>query len=247
MRCFLILLTVIIVHLVPHDVSADVWEDSIVRDSQGKIIKRFIPVELFSGADWGGAHELTLASKVNTLQGKGREMRVWGPVKGHFDRDVIARKRNSKGLIYQEFEINRYADGMAMTYQERRGRTMARIVTHNKFPLGWWEPDESRRYCGQDRTQLTIIDLDQGWSNGIRFHWKIGSCGKECESIYVFTPGKGLTQYTPAADRNINVDSQKSVCDEEKDKAKVKDIGKLNKEYEDRVKNMMCSFDPENC
>jgi hypothetical protein len=169
-----------------------VWENSIERDPQGNIIRRFIPVELFTGAKWDGTNNLTTNTPVNNRQNPGKTLHVQAPMKGVHGNTVVVRNNQWNGHIYQEFDINKYGDGMAMTYQNRRGVVYDHTVTENKFPLGWWTPKESRRYCDYNRTQLTILDLDYGTSHGIKFFWKIPTCGKECEGVYVFVPDGGL-------------------------------------------------------
>ncbi len=163
-----------------------VWAASIVRDEQGKVIKRFIPVELFTGADWDGKHILTLDTPVNKKRGRGE---IVTPYINYRGVPVIKRERYERGRIYQEFEINGERDGLEMTYQNRRGvKSVTHSITKNKFPLGSWRPGESRAYCDMRRnTQLTIIDLDYGDQHGIKFHWKI-DCDEECESTYIFKP-----------------------------------------------------------
>ncbi len=65
-----------------------VWEASIERDAKGKIIRRFIPVELFTGANWNGVHELSINTQVSILQDT---MRVKTPVEGVYGGMVITR------------------------------------------------------------------------------------------------------------------------------------------------------------
>lgn len=188
----------------------DVWEASIVRDEQGKVIKRFIPVELFTGADWDGKHILTLSSPVNTSRGRNGWIKT--PAIGLRGNTVITRERNSAGKIYQEYEVNKYEDGIEMSYQNRRGRISNDTVTENKFPLGWWHPGESRRYCGKYGSQLTILDIDYGSSHGVKFHWKI-NCNNECESTYKFFPGSSNSNADLREHPNIKLPNVKRVCD----------------------------------
>lgn len=190
----------------------NIWESSIIRDEKGNVAKRFIPVELFTGAKWNGTQNLTINTPVNTWQNRYKSMHVQSPVKGLRGNMVISRDRIHKGKIYQEFEINKHGDGLAMTYQNRRGRVSRYPVTESKFPIGWWKPGESRRYCGRYRTQLTILDLDYGGAHGIKFHWKI-ACPKDCESVYVFLPERGLDIADVRSHPDIALPDVKRACD----------------------------------
>jgi hypothetical protein len=188
------------------------WKSSIVRDEKGNVVKRFIPVEMFTGAKWNGSLNLTISTAVDILQNRHKSMHVRSPVKGFTGNMVISRVRTSRGRIYQEFEINQYGDGLAMTYQNRRVRISGRPVTENKFPIGWWKPGESRRYCGRFNTQLTIRDLDYGGVHGITFHWKM-TCSKDCESVYVFLPERGLDAADIRPHSDIVLPDLKRACD----------------------------------
>jgi hypothetical protein len=190
----------------------NVWESSIIRDEKGNVVKRYIPVEMFTGAKWSGSHILTISTPVDIRQNRYKSMHVRSPVKGLTGNMVISRDRTHRGRIYQEFEINKYGDGLAMTYQDRRGRISRHPVTESKFPIGWWKPGESRRYCGRYSTQLTILDLDYGGAHGIKFHWKI-SCTNDCESVYVFLPERGLDTADVRPHPDIVLPDLKRVCD----------------------------------
>ena len=192
--------------------SKNIWESSIIRDEKGNVVKRFIPVEMFTGAKWNGSQNLTISTPVDIRQNRHKSMHVQSPVKGLAGNMVISRVRTHRGRIYQEFEINKFGDGLAMTYQDRRGRISRRPVTESKFPIGWWKPGESRRYCGQYSTQLTILDLDYGGAHGIKFHWKI-ACSKDCESVYVFLPERGLDTADVRPHPDIVLPDLKRVCD----------------------------------
>ena len=183
------------------------WESSIVKDDHGNVLKRFIPVELFTGANWDGKQEITINTPVDIWQ---RSMHVQAPVSGKSGSKVIVRERDIKGRIYQEFDINQHQDGLEMTYQDRRGRITRVTVTVNKFPLGWWKPGESRIYCDKGNTQLTILDLVVGSSYGIKFHWK--TRWSEGESVYEFAPNRGLVKADVRSHPEIDLPVAKDVC-----------------------------------
>ncbi len=190
-----------------------VWESSIVKDDNGNVLKRFIPVELFTGADWDGKQEITMNTPVDIWQNRSRSMHVQAPVSGKSGSKVIVRERQSRreGRIYQEFYINQNQDGLEMTYQERRGRITRVSVTVNKFPLGWWKPGESRIYCDEGNTQLTIVDLVVGSSYGIKFHWKT-RWNEGGESVYEFAPNRGLVISDLRSHPEIDLTVAKDVC-----------------------------------
>ena len=81
----------------------NIWESSIIRDEKGKVVKRFIPVEMFTGAKWNGRQNLTISTPVDIRQNRRQSMHVQSPVTGLAGNMVISRVRPLSGTIYQEF------------------------------------------------------------------------------------------------------------------------------------------------
>ena len=169
----------------------EIWKASIVYDKNGKAIKRFIPVELFTGAKWDGKNVLTLNTPSNSWQSSDYRVNVVTPAKSIVhDRTVIKRDRTrSSGRVYQEFEINKNKDGLTMTYQNRRGR-IGYDITASKFPIGWWKLGQTKKYDdGMAQTEVSILDLDTA-GHGIEIEWKT-NFSEGGHYIYRYLPERG--------------------------------------------------------
>jgi hypothetical protein len=182
-------------------IAADPWDAATVRAGDGVGPKRFIPVELFTGAAWDGTQALTLAPVSTTVRpGNDPPMSLSGPVKSDktgalvYERDRTSRRT---GRVYQQFAINPQGDGIAMVYQERGGR-VRQNVTASKFPLGWWNAGETRRYADDAQTGITILELDfpfDGIPHSLKFRWAT-NLSTDGIAIYVFSPNRGLVSAT---------------------------------------------------
>jgi len=187
---------ILVFTMVPVANSSEVWRSSIVYDDKEKAVERFIPVELFTGAKWDGKQVLTIMTPAKTSQNNWGTLKVQSPAKSKTsDSLVISRFRieyKTNAPIYQEFDINDSKDGIAMIYQNRRGRIHSRVVTANKFPIGWWKIGEKKQYDdGEAQTEITIIELD-GPDHSIKFRWKT-TFDEGGHYIYTFVPERGLT------------------------------------------------------
>ena len=162
---------------------------------------RFIPVELWTGAEWSGKQELRL-ERTNLVFGKKSEKRITGPV---------AWTRPGTGEVLQVYErVNRgkkqlFAlssrdDGLGRVYDSRYERD---CVDEVKFPLGLWKEGEKRVFevsCNGGRMrrkiELTIEQLDfvhEGVPHSLQFHWVVdGGKGRGTNMRYIYSPGKGL-------------------------------------------------------
>ncbi len=162
---------------------------------------RFIPVELWTGAEWSGKRELRL-ERANLVFGKKSEKRITGPV---------AWTRPGTGEVLQVYErVNRgkkqlFAlssrdDGLGRVYDSRYERD---CVDEVKFPLGLWKEGEKRVFevsCNGGSTrrkiELTIERLDfvhEGVPHSLQFHWVVdGGKGRGTNMRYIYSPGKGL-------------------------------------------------------
>ena len=162
---------------------------------------RFIPVELWTGAEWSGKRELRL-ERTNLVFGKKGEKRITGPV---------AWTRPGTGEVLQVYErVNRgkkqlFAlssrdDGLGRVYDSRYERD---CVDEVKFPLGLWKEGEKRVFevsCNgggmRRRIELTIERLDfvhEGVPHSLQFHWVVdGGKGRGTNMHYIYSPGKGL-------------------------------------------------------
>jgi len=173
---------------------ADVWDDAY--DAATKT--RFIPVELWTGADWDGARVIE-AGKADLTFGRRGEKRITGPEPfvrpGTNDRILVYRREN-RGKV-QLFAISSNKDGIGRVYDSRYDRNCTDEV---KFPLGLWKQGETRSYtiqCGSNTRdiEVTIEDIDfvhNGVPHSLRYRWVVdGGTRKGTDNTYVYSPRLG--------------------------------------------------------
>ena len=161
---------------------------------------RFIPVELWTGAEWDGKPVITLP-KVDLEFGSANEKNITGPFEWTRPETgetllVYERKNGSKRQL---FTVTNDGTGLGRVYDSRYDRD---CINEVKFPLGYWRQGETRVYeviCNGLKPRplkVTIKDLDfvyQGISHSLRFHWLIDEGrGRGTDMIYTYSPGRGL-------------------------------------------------------
>jgi hypothetical protein len=161
---------------------------------------RFIPIELWTGAEWDGTRELRLAP-ANLSFGKGGEKRVTGPVawtRPATGETAQVYERSNKGKK-QLFALSSRGDGLGRVFDSRYDRD---CVDEVKFPLGVWKEGETRVFdvsCNNGRLrrriELTIEQIDfvyNGVPHSLRFHWVVdGGKGRGTDMHYIYSPGRG--------------------------------------------------------
>jgi len=183
------------------------WDNAY--DSSTK--ERFIPVELFTGGQWDGKHELVLKEADSTacasFSGKPCDnYHLTGPFKTQTNTTKIAwageevsyyRRTFStrrKGEVESYFTINNSKDGLVRIYDKRKkwgARTYSGLGS--KFPLGYWKQGEVRTYASGMPTKIEIIELD-GPNHCLTFRWVIGKGDrKNMDNNYTFCPERGFT------------------------------------------------------
>lgn len=172
--------------------------------------ERFIPVELFTGAEWDGKHELVMnevsTSTCASSDGKWCDnYHITGPFKTErndtkieWAGDEISYYRRtfsirSRGEVESFFTINASRDGLVRIYDKRKQwgeRTYTGVGS--KFPLGNWKQGEVRTYPTRRPIRVEILELN-GPDNCLTFRWTIGD-GKRrnTDNNYTFCPGVGL-------------------------------------------------------
>jgi hypothetical protein len=188
--------------------------------------KRFIPVELFTGAKWDGKHELILkeastsASACDPVTGRRCTIyNVTGPFKTasndtkiEWAGDKISYYRRTfstshMGKVESLFTINNSKDGLVRIYDKRKqwgARTYDGLGS--KFPLGYWKQGEVRTYPSRRPTSIEIIELD-GPDHCLTFRWVIGDGKKRnSDNNYTFCPERGFTYFSQNYE---SVDSKK--------------------------------------
>ena len=162
---------------------------------------RFIPVELWTGAEWNGDRELRMTPAHLTF-GKRDEKRVTGPVawkRPGTGETIQVYERYNRGKK-QLFALSSRGDGLGRVYDSRYGRD---CIDEVKFPLGVWKEGERRVFdvsCNNGalrrRIVLTIEKLDfsyEGVPHSLQFHWVVdGGRTRGTDMHYVYSPGRGL-------------------------------------------------------
>jgi hypothetical protein len=162
---------------------------------------RFIPVQLWTGADWDGDRTLRLRP-ADLGFGSRQDKRIAGPLawrRPGTDRVIQVYERRN-GDKRQLFALSSRGDGLGRVFDSRYGRD---CVDEVKFPLGLWRHGERRLFqvsCNGGRLRrqiaLTIEEIDFVWAgvpHSLRFRWVVDD-GKAAgtDMRYVYSPGRGL-------------------------------------------------------
>jgi hypothetical protein len=162
---------------------------------------RFIPVELWTGAEWDGSHVIRM-SKADRSFGERGDKNIIGPfewIRPTTDEKLLVYERTNRDKR-QLFTITSDRTGLGRVYDSRYDRD---CVNEVKFPLGYWKHNEMRVYevkCRglkrSRRLKIAIRELNfvyKGVPHSLRFHWLIDEGrGKGTDMIYTYSPGRGL-------------------------------------------------------
>lgn len=189
----------------------DVWEKAYNHETK----QRFIPVELFTGAQWDGTHELKLNDATTTacaeVIGRNRpcdKYQITGPFKTESNETKIEwvgeqipyyRRTFSTrrmGDVESFFTINNSKDGLVRIYDKRKQwGTRYYDGLGSKFPLGYWKEGEVRTYPSKRPTRIEIVELN-GPNNCLTFRWVIGKGEKRNQdNNYTFCPNRGFSKF----------------------------------------------------
>jgi hypothetical protein len=135
--------------------------------------ERFIPVELWAGAEWNGRRELEMP----TVDGHYRHNKATYSIKGpmewkhpstgqiHLGYERINPQKGGPKL--QIFTINEERTGLGRLYDGRPGRDLRTSSGGLKFPLGTWKEGETRRFAykvyegSRDSVRVESITIKQ--------------------------------------------------------------------------------------
>jgi len=160
---------------------------------------RFIPVELWTGADWDGSHEIRMR-QAELQFGKHKRLSgpsSWSPPDG--GEPILVYERVNLGKR-QLFALAPDGTGLGRVYDSRYRRYCPGEV---KFPLGYWKQGEIRDYtlkCDGGRStrtlKVTIEAIDFTYANvahSLRFHWLMDEGrGRGTDMRYIYSPRHGL-------------------------------------------------------
>jgi len=161
---------------------------------------RFIPIELWTGAEWNGGRALELTAARLTFGGARKEISgpiEWTRPEGGQPLLVYSRVNGSK---QQLFTVTAAQDGLGRVYDSRYGRD---CVDEVKFPLGTWHEGESRTFhisCnGGTKGRTLVVTIEKldftfaGARHSLQFHW-LADGGREpaTDMHYTYSPGRGM-------------------------------------------------------
>jgi hypothetical protein len=154
---------------------------------------RFIPVELWTGAQWDGTQEIRMAPAALAV---GKSGYIKGPMVWN---GIEVYEKLTRGDILQRFALRDDRTGLGRVSDSRARDLGCRGEV--KFPLGRWKQGEVREYelpCnrGNEPLKVTIEEIDfvyDGVPHSLRFHWlfRLGN-GRGTDMRYVYSPLRGL-------------------------------------------------------
>jgi hypothetical protein len=175
--------------------------------------ERFIPVELWAGAEWDGRRGLEMPEVDGRYRHNKAAYSIKGPVEWkhpatgqtHFVYERINPDKG--GPKWQIFAINDDRTGLGRLYDGRPNRDTRTSLGGLKFPLGLWKQGESKKleykiYEGaRDSSRvesITIKQIDFALGNDahcLEFYWTVtdGSEKKLYDHhTYAYCPGKSM-------------------------------------------------------
>lgn len=184
------------------------WEGSTNPETR----ERYVPVELWAGAEWDGKKELKMPRVDGTYMHRSR-YEIRGPKEwkhtvtgGTF---LVYERINPgrDGVKLQLFTINQDQSGLGRVYDARPGLGTRLFSGGLKFPLGYWKEGETRKFLYKhyadsreldraESTTITQIDFDFGGSRHcLEFYWtatdKDGNRFYDRQT-YIYCPGKSM-------------------------------------------------------
>jgi hypothetical protein len=203
--CFLILIATS-----ARAVDPNFWEASINFQTK----ERFIPVELWTGADWDGQKQLKMAPVDGTYRHRTSTYYIKGPldwkhpVTGEtsvvFERLNPGRNKDDDKL--QLFTVNQDKTGLGRLFDGRPGRDTRTYSGGLKFPLGLWKEGDTKSFVYKvwdtmenSRSEaITIKQIDftyQGTSHCLEIYWiATDRSGRKTydRHTYIYCPGKSM-------------------------------------------------------
>ena len=186
------------------------WQGSTNPETK----ERYIPVELWSGAEWDGGRELKMP-KVEATYRHQESYQIKGPTEWkHPDngQTYIVYERLNPGrrageAKWQLFAINSEQSGLGRVYDARRELGTRTFSGGLKFPLGVWKEGETRKFLykryekSRESDRAEFITIKQitftflGNPHCLEFYW--AETDKDEKKIidhhtYIYCPGKSM-------------------------------------------------------
>jgi hypothetical protein len=186
-----------------------VWDRSF--DAATK--QRFIPVELWTGAEWDGAKEVKMSS-AELRFGDRDQKKIKGPMEWKHPNTgetllVYERTNQEKtGVKIEYFALNEAKNGLGRVYDSRKDLGVRTFSGGLKFPWGAWKEGETRQFAEkryersriETRTEaITITNLDfmyLGAPHCLEFEWLYRDGGGKTvdHQTYTYCPNRGMVR-----------------------------------------------------
>jgi hypothetical protein len=187
----------------------NIWEAS--SNPQSK--ERYIPVELWAGAEWDGKTKLTMPPVDNTYRHRRAKYEIKGPTEwAHpvMGQTFVVYERinpGKDGAKLQRFTINQEKSGLGRVYDARPGLGARMFSGGLKFPLGTWKEGEARKFLYKhyegsrvaDRAEsITIKQINfqfQQSSHCLEFYWTATDRDEKRfydRQTYIYCPGQSM-------------------------------------------------------
>jgi hypothetical protein len=186
------------------------WEDSTNPETK----ERYIPVELWSGAEWDGNREFKMP-KVDANYRHRESYQIKGPTEWkhpvtgqtYLVYERLNPGRRAGDAKWQLFAINQEQNGLGRVYDSRPDLGTRTVSGGLKFPLGVWKEGETRNFAYKryekerqsDRAEsITIKQIDFAFQNMphcLEFYWaETERDGRKIidHHTYIYCPGKSM-------------------------------------------------------
>jgi hypothetical protein len=205
---FLLLLAVELAHGATADQNP--WDSSI--DAVTKA--RFIPVELWTGAEWDGSKDLKM-SKAEMRFGDRLNKDIKGPTEWKHpvtgETLMVYERTNEQrdGVKSQLFAINEEKTGLGRVYDSREDLGTRSFSGGLKFPLGHWKQGETKQIIEKRYEaarvdtrieSITITQLDftyRGTPHCLEFEWVYKESRRPKvidHQTYTYCPNQGMVK-----------------------------------------------------
>lgn len=205
-------LTVLLVTGATPPVAAEesLWDPAVDATTKA----RFIPVQLWTGAEWDGKKELKMSS-AETRFGDRLNKDIKGPMEWKHPMTgetlVVYERTNQErdGVKSQLFAMNEEKTGLGRVYDSRTELGMRTFSGGLKFPLGYWKQGETKqvvetRYEGSrvesriESIKITQLDFTyRETPHCLEFEW-IYQESRRAKIIdhqtYTYCPNKGMVK-----------------------------------------------------
>ena len=188
---------------------ANPWDDATNMETK----ERFIPVELWTGAEWNGRRELEMPKVDGHYRHNKAAYSIKGPTEWKHPATgqihaVYERINPQKGgPKWQLFVINEERTGLGRLYDGRPNQDTRTFSGGLKFPLGLWKEGQTKKFVykiyegsrDSERVEsITIKQIDFTLGNDkhcLEFYWTVTDKSEKKlydHHTYTYCPGKSM-------------------------------------------------------